>query len=309
MANFYLAICVVGVVVPYGFFLPWLLDHGLDISLFIRELVSTRVGAFFGADVIVSAVALIGFVFTDGRRAGMKWLWARWSGPCASGSRSDCRSFFISGSAPAPEHDEGPRARVRVRFRVPPEFFLGSCPTNGRQPREGVPPYRIGAPIAPASADAFLTECVRAPGVGGTALMERRDPASLGRSQGTGAGHHLPQLAVLVPPTVVPGAGRLPPIAPALTRDAKAYAGQRLSPPLRDPGAAFLTLEQALAARQAAARTLDGILDARVNLILHGPVPGPAAGHVSPPSRGFETSPDHDTPGASPLRQIIEPQS
>ena len=55
MANFYLALCVVGVVVPYGFFLPWLLDNGLDVSLFITELVSTRVGAFFGADVIVSA--------------------------------------------------------------------------------------------------------------------------------------------------------------------------------------------------------------------------------------------------------------
>lgn len=76
MANFYLALCVVGVVVPYGFFLPWLLDNGLDVSLFVSELVSTRVGAFFGADVVVSAVALIGFVVTDGRRAGVKWLWA-----------------------------------------------------------------------------------------------------------------------------------------------------------------------------------------------------------------------------------------
>ena len=76
MAKFYLALCVVGVVVPYGFFLPWLFDNGLDVSLFITELGSTRVGAFFGADVIVAAVALIGFVFADGRRARMKWLWA-----------------------------------------------------------------------------------------------------------------------------------------------------------------------------------------------------------------------------------------
>ena len=76
MASFYLALCVVGVVLPYGFFLPWFADNGLDLSLFITELVSTRVGAFFGADVIVSAVALFGFVFADGRRAGVKWLWA-----------------------------------------------------------------------------------------------------------------------------------------------------------------------------------------------------------------------------------------
>lgn len=76
MANFYLALCVVGVVLPYDFFFPWLVDNGLDLSLFITELVSTRVGAFFGADVIVSAVALFGFVFADGRRADVKWLWA-----------------------------------------------------------------------------------------------------------------------------------------------------------------------------------------------------------------------------------------
>ena len=74
MANFYLALCVVGVVVPYGFFLPWLIDNGLNISLFITELVSTRVGAFCGADVIVAGVALFGFMFADGHRAGMKWL-------------------------------------------------------------------------------------------------------------------------------------------------------------------------------------------------------------------------------------------
>lgn len=65
-----------GVVVPYGFFLLWLPDHGLDFPLFISELLSTRVGAFFGADVIVATVALFGFVGADGRRAGAKGLWA-----------------------------------------------------------------------------------------------------------------------------------------------------------------------------------------------------------------------------------------
>lgn len=76
MANVYLALCVAGVVVPYGFFVPWLLDHGPDVPLFISELLSTRIGAFFGADVIVAAVALFGFMGAEGRRAGVKGLWA-----------------------------------------------------------------------------------------------------------------------------------------------------------------------------------------------------------------------------------------
>ena len=44
MVNFHLALCVVGVVVPYGFFLPWLFDDWLDVSLFITELGSASVG-------------------------------------------------------------------------------------------------------------------------------------------------------------------------------------------------------------------------------------------------------------------------
>ena len=43
--------------------------------------------------------------------------------------------------------------------------FFASIPclllTTRRKLRRAVPPYRVGAPIAPASADAFLTECVR----------------------------------------------------------------------------------------------------------------------------------------------------
>lgn len=75
-----------GVVVPYGFFLPWLLDQGLDFPLFITELLSTRAGAFFGADVIVAAVALFGFVGAEGRHAGVKGFWVPVLGTICVGS-------------------------------------------------------------------------------------------------------------------------------------------------------------------------------------------------------------------------------
>ena len=117
--------------------------------------------------------------------------------------------------------------------------------------------------------------------------------------------YKLPQLAVLVPPAVVAGVRRVLPIAPALTPDAQAHAGQRVATACRDLGAALLALVQALAARQPVACALDGVLDARVDLIVHGPVTSPAAGHVSPPSRGFQTTPDHDTPRASLWRQMV----
>ena len=72
----YLVLAVIGTVLPYTQFLPFLRAHGLDLRLFVQELFSTRIGAFFGLDVIVSAMVLIVFVFVDGRREGVRHLWA-----------------------------------------------------------------------------------------------------------------------------------------------------------------------------------------------------------------------------------------
>jgi len=72
----YLILCVLGAVVPYTQFLPFLREHGLDARLFVAQLWATRIAAFFALDVIVSAVVLFTFVRVEGRRAGMKHLWA-----------------------------------------------------------------------------------------------------------------------------------------------------------------------------------------------------------------------------------------
>jgi hypothetical protein len=57
-------------------FIPFLRDHGLDLRVFVEQLFSTRIGGFFGLDVIVSGLTLWAFVAIEGRRAGMKHLWA-----------------------------------------------------------------------------------------------------------------------------------------------------------------------------------------------------------------------------------------
>jgi hypothetical protein len=72
----YLCLCVFGTIVPYWQLLPFLHEHGLDVRLMIAQLFSAPVSAFFGADVIVSSVVLWVFVAVDGRRAGVKHLWA-----------------------------------------------------------------------------------------------------------------------------------------------------------------------------------------------------------------------------------------
>src|SRR5215212_9955885 len=75
LRHIYLALCVVGVAVPYAQFIPWLSQHGLQLGAFVRELFATRVGAFFGLDVIVSAVVLFVFVFAERAVLGIRHVW------------------------------------------------------------------------------------------------------------------------------------------------------------------------------------------------------------------------------------------
>lgn len=73
--HIYLAFCVLGIVVPYSLFLPWLADHGLNFPLFLSELFASRISAFFACDVIASAAVLCFFIFSEGRPGRVRHLW------------------------------------------------------------------------------------------------------------------------------------------------------------------------------------------------------------------------------------------
>jgi Protein of unknown function DUF2834 len=75
MQWLYLVLAVIGAVLPFSQFVPFLAAHGFDIPLFFRQLFQTNVSAFFGIDVIVSSLVLWFFVFSEGRRCRMKNLW------------------------------------------------------------------------------------------------------------------------------------------------------------------------------------------------------------------------------------------
>ena len=73
--TLYLVLCILGLLLPYAEFIPWVLQHGLNLPLFVRELFANRIGAFFGMDVLVSAVALIAFTRIESRRVGIRHRW------------------------------------------------------------------------------------------------------------------------------------------------------------------------------------------------------------------------------------------
>ncbi|WP_427158117.1 DUF2834 domain-containing protein [Aliinostoc sp. HNIBRCY26] len=75
LKTIYLLLCILGTVLPYSQFLPFLLEHGLDIPLFIEQLFANRISGFFGMDVIVSSLVLWVLVFWEGTRLKMANLW------------------------------------------------------------------------------------------------------------------------------------------------------------------------------------------------------------------------------------------
>jgi Terpene cyclase DEP1 len=72
----YLALCVLGIILPYLQLFPFLRVHGLDFDLFFQQAFANRIAAFFTWDVIVSSLVLWALVIIEGRRSHAKHLWA-----------------------------------------------------------------------------------------------------------------------------------------------------------------------------------------------------------------------------------------
>jgi hypothetical protein len=85
MKALYLTLAIAGAFVPYSQFVPWVQEHGLDVPLLVNELLSTRIGAFFGLDVVIAAIVLMVFVLRDGPRNGVRHLWLPILATCAIG--------------------------------------------------------------------------------------------------------------------------------------------------------------------------------------------------------------------------------
>ena len=75
MQWLYFVAAILGAILPLSQLVPFVAAHGFDLNLFFRQLFQNHISAFFGMDVIVSSLVLWLFVFSEGRRRGMKGLW------------------------------------------------------------------------------------------------------------------------------------------------------------------------------------------------------------------------------------------
>ena len=72
--NVYFVLAILGLVLPYGLFLPWLLEHGLDFGLFFQELFVNDVAGTGGLDILAVTIVILTFIVMESKRLGMKYM-------------------------------------------------------------------------------------------------------------------------------------------------------------------------------------------------------------------------------------------
>lgn len=74
--HLYLLLCIAGTAIPYAAFVPWLVAHGLNLRLFVQEVLVNRISVFFALDVVMSAIAIVAFAGVERRRMQLRSRWA-----------------------------------------------------------------------------------------------------------------------------------------------------------------------------------------------------------------------------------------
>jgi hypothetical protein len=73
--RLYLGFCFLGLLVPNSLFFPWLIEHGANPQRFVQDMFANDVSAFFGMDVVISAIVLGAFVLIEGGRLRLERRW------------------------------------------------------------------------------------------------------------------------------------------------------------------------------------------------------------------------------------------
>jgi hypothetical protein len=75
LRRLYLVLAVIGFVLPYYFFVSFLVENSLDIGLLFDQLFANDISTFFAMDLIITAIALLIFVAREAARYQMRNWW------------------------------------------------------------------------------------------------------------------------------------------------------------------------------------------------------------------------------------------
>lgn len=72
--HLYLVLSILGTILPYYYFVPFVAEHGLNVSVFLEQLFSSSISSFFAMDVVVSSIVLWVLAFTHRHRVKYFWI-------------------------------------------------------------------------------------------------------------------------------------------------------------------------------------------------------------------------------------------
>ena len=71
---FYLLLAFTGLVLPWYFFISFLVENRIDLTLFRQQLFANHISTFFAIDLIITAIAMLVFLYTtDRQRPSSRW--------------------------------------------------------------------------------------------------------------------------------------------------------------------------------------------------------------------------------------------
>jgi hypothetical protein len=75
MKRIYLALAALGLIVPYYFFIKFLIQYGFDLSEFTKQLFASPISTFFAVDLLISALVFWGFLYQEAQRSHITNWW------------------------------------------------------------------------------------------------------------------------------------------------------------------------------------------------------------------------------------------
>ena len=73
--NIYFILAILGLVLPYSMFIPWIIENGLDVQLFFQEFFANGVASTTVFDFIMVSMTVIVFIIFESKKLGMEKIY------------------------------------------------------------------------------------------------------------------------------------------------------------------------------------------------------------------------------------------
>jgi hypothetical protein len=75
MKRVYLLLALIGLILPYYFFISFLIQYGLDVQLMLSHIFANNMATFFVVDLLITALVFLIFSYQEAQRYRIRRWW------------------------------------------------------------------------------------------------------------------------------------------------------------------------------------------------------------------------------------------